>query len=97
MILTAAARTLLVATLAAFVWTHHVEVSQLYVLSFFFGVADAFAAPAAQTLLPSLVAPGAIARRERAVAGHAAGCDAGRARTGRHRHRGVWRRIGVFH
>jgi MFS family permease len=57
MILTAAARTLLVATLAAFVWTHHVAVSQLYVLSFFFGVADAFAAPAAQTLLPSLVAP----------------------------------------
>jgi MFS family permease len=57
MILTAAARTLLVATLAAFVWTHHVEVWQLYVLSFFFGVADAFAAPAAQTLLPSLVAP----------------------------------------
>jgi MFS family permease len=57
MIITAAARTLLVATLAAFVWTHHVEVWQLYVLSFFFGVADAFAAPAAQTLLPSLVAP----------------------------------------
>jgi MFS family permease len=56
MILTAAARTLLVATLAAFVWTHHVAVSQLYVLSFFFGVADAFAAPAAQTLLPSMVA-----------------------------------------
>jgi MFS family permease len=57
MILTAAARTLLVAVLAAFTWTHHVEVWQLYVLSFFFGVADAFAAPAAQTLLPSLVGP----------------------------------------
>ena len=57
MILTAAARTLLVAVLAAFIWTHRVEVWQLYVLSFFFGVADAFAAPAAQTLLPSLVAP----------------------------------------
>jgi MFS family permease len=57
MILTAAARTLLVAALAALIWTHHVEVWQLYVLSFFFGVADAFAAPAAQTLLPSLVAP----------------------------------------
>jgi MFS family permease len=57
MILTAAARTVLVAALAAFVWTHHVEVWQLYVLSFFFGVADAFASPAAQTLLPSLVAP----------------------------------------
>jgi MFS family permease len=57
MILTAVARTLLVAALAAFIWTHHVEVWNLYVLSFFFGVADAFAAPAAQTLLPSLVAP----------------------------------------
>jgi MFS family permease len=57
MILTAAARTLLVAALAAFIWTHHVKVWQIYVLSFFFGVADAFAAPAAQTLLPSLVAP----------------------------------------
>jgi MFS family permease len=57
MILTAAVRTLLVATLAAFIWKHHVEVWQIYVLSFFFGVADAFAAPAAQTLLPSLVVP----------------------------------------
>jgi MFS family permease len=57
MILTAAARTVLVAILATFIWTHHVEVWQLYVLSFLFGVADAFAAPAAQTLLPSLVTP----------------------------------------
>src|SRR5271168_300085 len=57
MILTAATRTLLVAALAAFTWTHHVEVWQIYVLCFFFGVADAFTAPAAQTLLPSLVAP----------------------------------------
>ena len=57
MILTAAARTLLVAALAAFIWMHHVEVRQIYVLSFLFGVADAFAAPAAQTLLPSLVVP----------------------------------------
>jgi MFS family permease len=56
MILAAAARTLLVATLAGFIWTRHVEVWQIYVLSFLFGVADAFAAPAAQTLLPSLVA-----------------------------------------
>jgi len=57
MILTAATRTLLVAALAASIWTHHVEVWQIYVLCFLFGVADAFAAPAAQTLLPSLVAP----------------------------------------
>ena len=51
MILTAGARSLLVAALAAFIWIHHVEVWQIYVLSFLFGVADAFAAPAAQTLL----------------------------------------------
>jgi MFS family permease len=57
MIATAAARTVLVAALAAVIWTHHVEIWQIYVLSFLFGVADAFAAPAAQTLLPSIVAP----------------------------------------
>ena len=57
MILTAGARTALVAALAAFVWTHHVQIWQLYALSFLFGVADAFAAPAAQTFLPSLVGP----------------------------------------
>ncbi len=57
MILTAALRTVLVAALAVFVWSHHVEVWHVYMLSFLFGVADAFAAPAAQTLLPSLVAP----------------------------------------
>src|SRR5579863_5284464 len=48
MILTAATRTLLVAALAAFTWTHRVEVWQIYVFCFFFGVADAFAASAAQ-------------------------------------------------
>ncbi|HEX3398355.1 MAG TPA: MFS transporter [Steroidobacteraceae bacterium] len=57
MIFTAACRSFLVAALAALIWMNHVEVWQLYVLSFCFGVADAFAAPAAQTLLPSLVAP----------------------------------------
>ena len=57
MILTAATRTVLVAALAAFIWTQHVQIWQVYLLSFLFGVADAFAAPAAQTLLPSLVTP----------------------------------------
>ncbi len=60
MILTAAARTLLVAALAALVWAHRVQTWQLYGLSFLFGVADAFAAPAAQTFLPSLVTPGQL-------------------------------------
>jgi MFS family permease len=57
MISTAAARTALVGSLALSIWTHQVGIWQLYVLSFLFGVADAFAAPAAQTFLPSLVAP----------------------------------------
>jgi MFS family permease len=57
MISTAVARTLLVTALALLVWTHHVEIWHLYALSFLFGVADAFAAPAGQSFLPSLVAP----------------------------------------
>jgi MFS family permease len=61
MLATAVGRTVLVATLAAVIWTQHVEVWQIYVLCFLFGVADAFAAPAAQTLLPSLVAPTQLA------------------------------------
>lgn len=47
MILTAALRTVLVAALAALIFSLHVEFWQIYVLSFSFGVADAFAAPAA--------------------------------------------------
>lgn len=57
MIMTAAVRSLLVALLTVFVWTRQAQIWQLYTLSFLFGVADAFAAPAAQTFLPSLVAP----------------------------------------
>jgi len=55
MMATASCRTVLVATIAALLWTHRLELWQLYALVFFFGVADAFAAPAAQTFLPSLV------------------------------------------
>jgi MFS family permease len=57
MIVTAAVRAVLVATLAICICTKKVEIWEVYVLSFIFGVADAFAAPAAQTLLPSILAP----------------------------------------
>jgi MFS family permease len=57
MMLTALSRTVLVAAVAALIWSHQVTLWQLYALSFLFGIADAFAAPAAQTLLPSLVSP----------------------------------------
>jgi MFS family permease len=57
MMLTALSRTVLVAAVAALIGKHQAALWQLYVLSFLFGIADAFAAPAAQTLLPSLVTP----------------------------------------
>jgi MFS family permease len=53
---TASCRTVLVATLAALVFAHHQQLWQLYFVAFFFGIADAFAAPAAQAFLPSIVA-----------------------------------------
>ena len=43
--------------LAALVFAHREQIWHLYALSFLFGVADAFASPASQTFLPSLVTP----------------------------------------
>lgn len=54
---TAAIRTVLVGTVAALVWLRVVEMWQLYLLTFAFGVADAFSFPAGATLVPSLVEP----------------------------------------
>jgi MFS family permease len=59
---TASARTLLVTVIGFLLWWHWLQLWQLYVLGFFFGVADAFAWPAATTLLPSVV------KREQLVA-----------------------------
>ncbi|HLK08757.1 MAG TPA: MFS transporter [Candidatus Angelobacter sp.] len=59
---TASARTLLVTVIGCLLWWRVLHIWELYVLGFFFGVADAFAWPAATTLLPSLV------KREQLVA-----------------------------
>jgi len=59
---TASVRTLLVTVIGFLLWWHWLQLWQLYVLGFFFGVADAFAWPAATTLLPSVV------KREQLVA-----------------------------
>src|SRR6478609_3449497 len=59
---TASARTLLVTVIGFLLRGHWLQLWELYVLGFFFGVADAFAWPAATTLLPSLV------KREQLVA-----------------------------
>ena len=59
---TASARTFLVTVIGFLLWWHWLQLWELYVLGFFFGVADAFAWPAATTLLPSLV------KREQLVA-----------------------------
>lgn len=55
MMMTATARTLLVAAVAVLLWMRGLRLWQLYSLALGFGVADAFAAPAAQTFMPSLV------------------------------------------
>jgi Transmembrane secretion effector len=57
MILTACARTVLVAAVSGLIWIHMLQLWQLYILALCFGIADAFAGPAAQAYLPSLVAP----------------------------------------
>jgi MFS family permease len=54
---TAMVRTLLVGTVAALIWLRVVELWHLYLLTFAFGVADAFSLPAAPALIPTLVEP----------------------------------------
>jgi len=62
MMSTASARTIFVGVIGALVWFHILHIWELYALSFAFGVADAFAIPAGQAYLPSLV------KREQLVA-----------------------------
>jgi MFS family permease len=62
MMSTASARTIFVAAIGVLVWFHVLHLWELYVLGFGFGVADAFAMPAASAFLPSLV------KREQMVA-----------------------------
>jgi MFS family permease len=57
MMLTASARTVLVAAVSALLWMHVLRLWQLYILALCFGIADAFAGPAARAYLPSLVEP----------------------------------------
>ena len=52
---TTSVRAVCVAVIGALVVLHIVALWHIYVLAFIFGVADAFAAPASQTLLPSIV------------------------------------------
>ncbi len=55
LLITAGARTVLVAFVAVLTWLHVVQLWHLYVLSVLFGTADAFGLPAGQALLPTLV------------------------------------------
>src|SRR5215471_882616 len=62
MMTTATARTALVTAIGCLLWFHFLALWQLYVLAFCFGVAAAFAFPAAMAFMPSLV------KREQMVA-----------------------------
>jgi MFS family permease len=55
MLLTACARTVLVAAIAALIWANSIQLWHVYLLSFAFGFADAFAIPALSAILPALV------------------------------------------
>jgi MFS family permease len=55
LLVTTWARTVLVGLVTLLVWLHWVQLWHLYVLSALFGIADAFAIPAGQALLPTLV------------------------------------------
>ncbi|MGC2744691.1 MAG: MFS transporter [Candidatus Angelobacter sp.] len=57
MMTTATARTLCVAVIGILVWFGVLHLWELYALAVIFGVADAFAAPAATAYLPSLLEP----------------------------------------
>jgi MFS family permease len=56
MMVTACCRTVLVSAISVLLWKHSLKLWPLYMLAFGFGSADAFAGPAAQAFLPSLVA-----------------------------------------
>jgi MFS family permease len=55
LLLTAWTRTIFVAAIAALGWTNLLSLWHIYILAFAFGVADAFAIPSLQALLPVLV------------------------------------------
>src|SRR5436305_7855121 len=57
LIATAAVRTVLVGTVAALIGLHAIRLWQIYLLTFAFGVADAFSFPAGPALVPTLVQP----------------------------------------
>jgi MFS family permease len=61
LMLTASARTLLVAAVAVLLWMHAMHLQVLYLLALGFGIADAFAYPAASAYLPAIVEPEQLA------------------------------------
>ncbi len=60
MLVTASTRTIFVGAVGVLAWLHIIRLPHLYILAFAFGVADAFALPAFQSLLPQLVERGQL-------------------------------------
>jgi len=57
MMTTATTRTVVVGAVSALIWLHAIQLWHLYLLTFVFGVADAFSFPAGPALMPTLVRP----------------------------------------
>ena len=60
MLATASTRTIFVGAVGVLAWLRIIQLPHLYILAFAFGVADAFALPAFQSLLPQLVERGQL-------------------------------------
>jgi MFS family permease len=69
LIATASARAVVVTVIAVLLYLRALRLWELYVLSFVFGLADAFTFPAFQTFLPSLVKPEELAQANSAAMG----------------------------
>ena len=71
MLLSAYARALLVAIIAALIWADAIHLYYVYLLSFAFGIADAFAIPALSAIVPSLLEKDQLTRGNSILQGSA--------------------------
>jgi hypothetical protein len=75
LIATATGRMLLVAATAVLIYLHLLQLWHLYCLALIFGIADAFAMPAGQALIPSVVSQEQLPAANALITGSAQGCS----------------------
>ena len=71
MLLSAYARAFLVALIALLIWADKIQLTYVYLISFAFGIADAFAIPALSAIVPSLLEKDQLTRGNSILTGSA--------------------------